>query len=252
MYFEMKNGLIIIEASINDQKGKFIFDTGLDGIIINGKANQKDQIFETIGGSMHAEEVNIKQLQVGNLIKTNIKAYQTDLSSVTNMLQTNISGMIGLSILNEMLISIDYDLQTLKLIPKVSHIDQVIAKKQSMKIVMQNDVPCIYLYHKGKSLLFALDTGAGNHFFDNSTLNLPIKKGESRDIISVGGKYKTEDSTSLSLTNENNFILALSFSLIDLTSINQQLDQPINGILSAKTLFKTQIFIDPASNLLFY
>jgi len=251
LYFELKNGLMIIDASVNDVRGKYIFDTGLEGIILDGEAQKTDQIFATIIGSVNAQKVNIKQIKIGNLIKNELTAFQSDLTNLSNFLQTQIKGMIGLSVLKEMLISIDYNSQTLKLIPKVSTFDQVLKNKRSMDIIMQSDVPCISLDVNGKPLLFALDTGAGIHFIDDDIIGFQTQISNHTTITSLGGESQGMEATTLSLS-ASKIEVDLEFLIINLDEINNQLEIPINGILSAKYLFEDQIFIDTSEKLLYY
>ena len=252
MYFEVSNGLILIDASINNQKGKYIFDTGLEGIIINGPAQRADEIFETVGGPVDAEKVKIDQLKVGNLIKSNLTAYQTDLSNVSSLMNTYVHGMIGLSVLEEVLVSIDYSTQTLKFIPKVPNINKVTDGMNHLNIIMQNDVPCIELKHNNESLLFALDTGAASHFLNENYADSPFTNSKAHKILAAGSTTISKGHIKLLLKNKADQAFNLSFKTINLSGINEQLDRPIHGILSIKKLFEGPFLIDTKLGLLYY
>ena len=252
LYFEIENGLIIIDATVNDVNGKFIFDTGLEGIILNGEANRADQIFETVGGAVKAQQVNIEKIKVGNLVKRNLTAYRSDLTAITNLINTQIHGMIGLSVMNEMLISIDYESRTMKLIPKVPFIKDIVRDKHSVPLIFQSEIPCIELVHDNTTMLFALDTGAGAHFIDGKSIKQEDVLQADIQVSSLSGLKKSSKAINMPMRVANNHLLDLDFKVLDFTEINNSLDKPINGILSVSQIFSSQIFIDPASGTLYF
>ena len=64
--FELINGLTIIEAEIDGVHGKYLLDTGSDGIIIDGETDSKNQnTIVSLGGESKSKTQELKLVRVG-------------------------------------------------------------------------------------------------------------------------------------------------------------------------------------------
>lgn len=252
LQFELVNGLLLLDLELNNESGTYIFDTGLDGIIINGAVNKSDQIFETLGGPIETEEIKLNHFKIGNLILTDQTAYRANLNSISKFIGKSIDGMIGMAVLDGMLISINYKNQSLKLFPKIKSLNQITKGKNKLDIIFQNDIPCIQFKNESQDLLFALDTGAGIHIIDKNITNDSNPTISKVNLVTISSLKDSRLETTFDLKDNNGAFFSLKFMLSDLSSINKHLDLPINGVISAKEMFKGQFLIDTKLGLLYY
>jgi len=113
--FDMVNGLIVIPINISGTKRNFIFDTGAHTIIdqsllsqISHQALGRTKTFDSNGQKKFLQTIQIDELHVGQVPFYNIVATTTDLQLLSNLNCLNISGIMGINLMNKGVWQIDY------------------------------------------------------------------------------------------------------------------------------------------------
>ena len=105
------NGHFYINARINGKKIRFLIDTGASDIMLTKKAANRvglviangasKRIYSTASGTSSGLEVNIEQMQIGNITLQNATAYVSQGNSSTNLLgQSFMNRLSGYSVEN--------------------------------------------------------------------------------------------------------------------------------------------------------
>lgn len=244
--FEVINGLIIVEAEIDNEVGNYIFDTGAEELILNKEEISGKTMFSSINGELATEEVDINLLRIGNLTHSRIKAYSADLGSMESYLNISLQGVIGCNLFIPRKVKIDFSSKEITL----SSTDDLTSDRESfVSFEMMDGVPVCPVSIDGKNYLFGFDTGATMHVIDESVI---LKINESIEQTGLD-TYVTSgigEKTIHEIWAINNFVIGNSnlnnahFLAQDLEEFNQSMERPITGVLSLTALNVDDIVID--------
>lgn len=244
--FEVINGLIIVEAEIDNEVGKYIFDTGAEELILNKEVRSGKTKFSSINGDIAVEEVNINLLKIGNLTHSKIKAYSADLGSMAAYLNISLHGVIGCNIFKQNKVKIDFESGLITLSTDKSILPTT---ANYVTFQMNDGVPVCPLIIDGKEYLFGFDTGATMHVIDNGIYDSLAQHFTDTGLdtyVSTGTGDKTINKImSLDAYNlGNQRIENTQFLLQDMKAFNQSMEQPIVGVLSLTALGAESIVLD--------
>lgn len=252
--FLVINGLIIIEAEIDNEKGNYIFDTGAEELILNKKVSSGKTMFSSINGDISSDEVNINLLKIGNLTHSTIKAYSADLGSMESYLNISLQGVIGSSVFMPRKIKIDFIASEIIL----SSTDDLIKGRETyVNFEMYDGVPVCPISVDGKDYLFGFDTGATMHVLDQKSksaiLELLTDTGLDTYVTTGTGEKTVNKIKSLqTFMLGNRSIDSAHFLLQDLSQFNQSMEKPISGVLSITALETDDIVIDLQNKIIYF
>jgi len=178
--FTMLEGMMVVEARVNQQIGNFIIDTGAPTLVLNEQPTNKNQSGgRGISENLAADEVTVAHFSWSGIQKKDVDAFKVDISHLEKVSGKNLAGIIGYDILKEVELLVDYQAQTVQLIPiktKSSVIKQPIAV---IPFTMQAHLPVIKVKIGKKKLRLALDTAS-----ETNILNQKIFKKLNQELIS--------------------------------------------------------------------
>jgi len=253
--FELLNGLIIINAEVNEVNGSFILDTGSDALLLNEKqSNHSKHSFSTVHGDISVGSKEVQTLKIGRIEHNNVKAYLTNLSSLENFTQTSLKGIIGGKFFVPNKIHIDYQSNLITISSEQTNMS-LLEFPHQMKFEVFNDVPCVQIKIGKHKHWFALDSGATSHFIDEKSLNELnqhfSKTGLSVNVLNAGNKSANNYRYRLDVLNLGDRRIQESlFVPQDLSSINSEMEIQLTGILSLSALDTKEILIDLEHKLL--
>ena len=244
--FEVINGMIIIQAEIDNEVGNYIFDTGAEELILNKKVDSSSTMFSSINGDIATEEVRINLLRIGKLTHNTLKAYTADLASMESYLNISLQGVIGCNLFLPRKIKIDFDSNEIIL---SSTNDLTIGRKDYVKFEMQDGVPVCSVSIGDVEYLFGFDTGATIHVIDENVLSKFNEHASDTGLdtyVSTGTGTKTINKIiSLDRMKIGNVkVEDGQFLLQDLNVFNESMNEPIAGVLSLTALECSNIVID--------
>ena len=123
--FHLVNGYILVEAKVNNIKGKFVFDTGtpLNFMLNNNLIPLDKDTFLTTGKTGSGQILEVYKSKIDHIKITNTELEFTNLQNITHTnfsfmqdsIASDILGTIGYKIMEDYVISIDYDRQIIKM-----------------------------------------------------------------------------------------------------------------------------------------
>ncbi len=247
--FVKSEGLMLIEATIDDESGYLIFDTGADALILNRNTNTSSVSFHTVNGDVAMSQTNVGFLSIGSISFLDIEAYTCDLSQLDTHADVKILGIIGTQLFSGELLHIDNDNNLIQVYPR-SYFNQLSRSayvKASIDVI--EDFVILPLTISGTSYNFILDTGASTSFIDHNLLE-PISSiielsSQSTNIITAGKDSYDTHKVKLSKAKLANLaILDLELGVSDFRSMSEEVGLQIHGILSLDQLPIRDILID--------
>jgi hypothetical protein len=225
--FENINGFVVVDASINGEFGKYIFDTGASVVYLNGIANKKDATIEGVNMNYNAEQTLVQNFSIGTLSLTQIEAYIIDLSFVEKLINIQVKGLIGGNILKDYVINLDYDENTISFYKDFSGANQIDLRNyfiETVSFVSEGSMPIIEATLNGTKVSFGIDTGASLSILNND----------------FGNIHSTLQEFKIGRIN----IKEIKFESQNLSNLNESLNTKINGILSPEILNVSKLIID--------
>jgi len=172
--------LFLIEASIDDQVGNLIFDTGASGLVLNKTYFRKYIGFErSTGGGVtgtfgKTTRIVVKRIDISSLYYEDVPADITDLGHIENRRGVKILGLFGINMIDNFEIVFDANNNELRLTridkqgDRISSNQPVIKFDFTQKIEMRQNIMLIKAKIGDKTLNFCLDTGAESNVISSS------------------------------------------------------------------------------------
>ena len=235
--FTMIEGMMLVEASMNQQRGNYIIDTGAPTLVINEKPTASGYTAgRGISKGLVTDEVIIKNFNWSGIFKTNIDAFKVDISHLEKVSGRPIAGIIGYDILKEVELLVDYQTQTVELIPinnKATNYQQPIAV---IPFSMQAHLPVIKVKIGKKKLRLALDTASESNIldakiFDKINADL-ISNPQVGEIQGVDQQIKQVKVATVAQTNVKDLPFDnMPYLFTDLSHLKSESDLYIDGLL---------------------
>ncbi|MDI9881371.1 aspartyl protease family protein [Flectobacillus longus] len=254
--FNMRNGLIFIEAELNGQKGYFQLDSGCPVVILNRQYASKIQgnpftSFSGLNGSMKDVRLsNVDNLKIGTIEISN----KTLVSSPMEKSEFPFLGLLGYEWMKDYVVTFDYknQLLTLEKSPKLTK------ALLSIPFSQERHIPIIPLTIHGKTYQLGIDCGANANVIYQPYSSAISPLLEEVMTENVGG---AEGSTQKSITGYlpeaklesllfKDMFMAMTENKINVDASHQL---PIQGLLGTPflQLYKTVINF-PTKTIAFY
>ncbi|MBK7337269.1 MAG: aspartyl protease family protein [Saprospirales bacterium] len=233
--FDIRAGLVLVEAVLEGSPGLFVIDTGAPGLILNQKPEGSEDLnARGVTGSMEVEEVRVEEFRVGSVRFSNLRAYKIDLSHLEERLQRKIDGLIGYDVLKEIEMVLDYPARTMTLLPLFGS-DLIAGRRgEYLDFSLVNHIPAVSGQLGKRDILLGLDTGAGANVL-NTSLGRPYRLKNGKVSKLRGANRNTRRSAVVQapvviegIEDSGN---PLDYWLMDLSQLHTDLDRPIDGVL---------------------
>lgn len=245
---DIAKGFIVTTAVIDGQRVNVILDSGAPGFILNEKyysADRKKGIQCTgINGSFNCGIHTIRSWEWLGAEDGKTKALVSDLAFLETVANRPIHAIIGLNMLADYYVSIDYDNQMITLQKKIP----VTLASSFSKINYVDHLPVISCRVNGQKKILALDTGsAANYLFNFDQKRISASQMNTTPVMVVGTDNR-EDlryriSLDLQMPEEETF-MTNSF-IVDLKDQGQQSPDAFDGILGQEFLMQYNLIIHP-------
>jgi hypothetical protein len=241
-------GYILTEATIEGQTVLVIFDTGAPGLVLNEKYYDADPASVIpctgINGSF---EANSHQVSQWSWLGTNHKktnALVADLSFIERSLNRKVHALIGLEMLNDYYVMIDYDLKTIAIEKELD--EKMIGHFSKFQYV--SHLPVMACKVNGTRKLLGLDTGsAGNYFFEYDQTSDENLLASASPILVIGTD-NTEDikyQVPMELEVPDCDINLTSTFIVDLQDAGYFQQAGFDGLLGQDFLQQYNLVIHP-------
>jgi len=169
--FTVVEGMILVEATMNQQKGNYIIDTGAPTLVLNEIPTQQGQIAgQGISQGIVTDEVMVEHFNWSGIAKENVNAFKVDISHLEAVSGETIAGIIGYDILKEVELFVDYAAQTVQVQPVKNTSTPSQQPLAVIPFTMQAHLPVIKVKVGKKKLRLALDTASETNILDDRFL----------------------------------------------------------------------------------
>jgi hypothetical protein len=245
---EIRNGFVVLSASVNGVEGRYILDSGAPGLIMNSKycrSQSASRELHGLHGQIKVRSVAEWRFQWNGFLSDGDQAMAIDLSYLEHSVKEKIDGLVGVDLFEGYYVMVDYANSTLQLwnsIPAMFRKSPYV----EFRMDMQSHVPVIILRHQNKDLKFAFDSGSAAHILNEGAINRLEKSATVLQPVSlIGADQKvvhTHEVSLAGLTTNGIALPATAFVLTDLTDMKSATQADIDGILG-QPLFKGRIVL---------
>lgn len=244
---EISKRLILVKAKLNKQKGYFLFDTGVSGLVLNqqhfnphNEYNFAHAITDISGKAAAVKHIPVKSFQLGKLSRRNFLAPQLNMDELEGMLGKKLLGLIGYQVVKAFEVIIDYDEKTLTLLDLdrdgLPSVAQLPPADYQFEFQLCRYLPVLKVsFANQQTLRLGLDSGSTLNLVNKSleTAFLPISRSQ-RTISFKGALSEIRDANYLLMENVaigNQVAWRFWKAAFEDLSHMHHLNMPIDGLL---------------------
>jgi len=253
--FQLIDGMILVEASVNGREGLFILDTGAPALILN-RAGEPDNSYEKVrglgltGGSFELSTLAIEELKIGDISRNRFKGYAMDIGHLEKDTGKSLLGLIGYDFFRDYELLIDYGRQELFFLklPK-SALHRSARPLADLHFEMIEHLPVIKVIINGQELRFGLDTGSEVNIMDDRWTELLSLIANNtpphRELQGVGKSILQAAYTEgLDLVAGGMKFEGMGFHFSNLSHLTSRDGRQLDGILGYPFFARTRISIN--------
>lgn len=197
--FSIENGLIILPVTVEGKRLNFIFDSGMNSIIIfdkrdikNWKTRQKNKVtFSGLGGNKIVRGIRFDGLSVNmpNIRGKGLSLVATTYTTLPNNFENiKINGVFGYQLLSKFIVQIDYKNNIITLIQPEYFVSPLDASQLDLTIVNTKPyIKCpVIIDEKKFNLNLLVDTGAGTPMIVNANSIPGTNLNGSAKMVGIG------------------------------------------------------------------
>lgn len=246
--FKLLQGIILVQATVNDEQGYLAFDTGAMQTAlhkkyfsdIQGKELEIAKFSEGIKSDT-ATEITIRKLSFSNVTLTDCNVILMDLSYVEDTLAAfdpslRLLGTMGIDIIHNFSVMIDYEKNKITLNPSPS----CGFNKFTCVPLRMEALPVVEIEINGEQYNFVLDTGANTCLLGTALQNrFPVRPmDDTPNVFTI---------PSVSLQNRPYSDIVSVFT--DISAIQKKV--PVDGVIGYHILSPQRVYLDFSSQKLY-
>lgn len=162
--FKRVGNLIMLEATVDDEMGYFILDTGAPYLVLNNtyfRDYPQLELYASVGATGEGKstfKTKVESVYLRSLKYENLQADVTDLSEIENARRVKILGLLGLGLFKHLVFKIDYTNNNVQFfdVSKFQQPDNFTLHPFKLR----NNVMSVNGFVNDEKLQFAIDTGA--------------------------------------------------------------------------------------------
>jgi len=240
IYFETQNGLMLVQATLDNQSGTFILDTGSPTLVLNDRhftGKSSDWRANGLNGKVAVQEFCVKKWRWGQINRRNFKAVVANLQHLEQALQRPILGLIGYEMIRKHELYFDYKNRIIRQYnAKRSVLHESAVPSAVIPFDLKYHLPVVQVVIGEKLFRFGLDSGA-----ETNVLHLQKASQLTEDafhnirtvsVQDLGSHVKrtTAAIVKCTLIEENRFV-DMKYVFADLSSLRQAYNLSIDGLL---------------------
>lgn len=235
--FELFDRMIVIDAKLNGNLGKYILDTGSPILILNQAPQKSSAELSGISGEGKGELLKVKNFQWAGTSSKEVDAVAFDMSNLEKALGHKINGLIGQNLFKNYELFLDISHRKIQLFKAHrSKLHKTKKYKKKISFSMKSHIPIITVKIDGKKYKFGIDTGAEvnilNKNLKNKLKNSTLHNFKSSNLHGLGGTTQIVESAELiNFKIKGEDFKNYEFLLTDLSSFEEKYGQKLDGIL---------------------
>jgi hypothetical protein len=169
--FELRNGFVIISATLDGDTGHYILDSGAPGLVLNSRRfdlNGTSVELAGVGGSMTGKEVSGHNFTWKSVELDGIDAITIDLGYLEDAVGLDIAGLIGMDVFKGHDILIDYASRHVFIGDHECCSQADVDGFVKLPIVKNDHILTVKMSYRGSELLFGIDTGSKSNLLSKA------------------------------------------------------------------------------------
>ena len=259
--FKLVDGIIIVEANLNNEVHNFIFDTGSPQLVLNRSVidTTSDKNISVKGVAFQGKlndisMTKIDKFQFGLFNEENFSAIALDLPLISKEIDMEIAGLIGYNEIKDYEIVIDYENKEMygfKLDNKGEVLKKIHLgnKNRIIDFEMIQHLPIVKVSDLNRNIYdFAIDSGAAINLIDQKlqeSMKHYYKKTGVDTLRSVENQQKEIEIGEIFRMKVGNYWFEnMRTTFSDLSSFSNEYDLKIDGIIGYEFLHQNKIAIN--------
>ncbi len=238
MNFLVREGIILVEARVDQKKGLFIFDTGAPCLVLNAaQFSVRESDAQLIGpnAKIPTQEKRVKAFEWGCIEKKYFLAIAIDLSHLERALDTPILGLIGFDVMRRNEILIDFERQKLVQYPsRRSGLHENGTPNVVIPFQLSNHLPIVRAEIEEIVLNLAFDSASETNMLDFSYKERLSEETDPKFIIFRGADQRDLLVTAVNISSThimNETFKDMEYLFIDVRKIRAIGHPQFDGLL---------------------
>lgn len=243
----VQKGLILTEARIEGQQVLVILDSGAPGLVLHEKYFQTDDsspvICTGVNGSFECKSRTVDHWEWLGTTHRKTDALVSDLTFLEKALHKKIHALIGLSVVEDYYVTIDYDQNMISLSRETGDLP----KSAFSRFQYVQHLPVIACDVDGEKKILGLDTGAEANYLFGYRPDAEVDLRANASPVMVVGTDNTHDmkyQLSMDVSLQDGSSIPSSF-VVDLDDEGHFRHSAFDGILGQAFLSNFNIIIHP-------
>jgi hypothetical protein len=252
--FMLDRNQIWLKATVENQLGYFILDTGAPTLLLDHRSDPTEKkdtesAGTGISGNVSLIPHRVSSFSLGGQERGGQEAYLIDLSAFEKRSGNELLGMIGYEQLKDFELLIDCANRELSFFPaRRNELHRTEEPVLTLRFDYESHLPILTLRNGKQKLRFAIDTGAGVNLISDEhgrTIKGLLEESNTVNVAGLDGSHEELAYASLPALKLGDFSLAeVPFVRCDLSEL-QPLEGPaIDGIIGPRLLRQFRISIN--------
>ncbi len=238
--FAVREGLILVTATVDGQPGTFIFDTGAPTLILNSrvfKGHPSEWTAEGVNGQVHIQEKVIKRFEWGNISKRRFHAVVSDLTHLEKALRHPLMGLIGYEVIRSQEICLDYETQQIiQYKTKMAGLHRYQKPREILDFELFAHLPVITAEIDQHQLRLGLDTGTEANLLGTNPkaklIRQNLNKTRTEELRGMNHRVDEIQATIVRYTSiDQNTFENMKYIFTDLSHLQRNNQEAIDGLL---------------------
>lgn len=252
--FKLVGQSMFVQATINDQTGTFLFDTGASDLILNSAYfTGLDEQSEVVG--LYGEVISVKHFLAHQIVLSGTSvakdiALVLDLSAMEKAKKMPIAGILGYSVLKDYELQIDFDSLQIMLFSLKSNgrreQESPYSSSDAYDFKMSGHIPYLVVRLGDKTIRMGIDSGSERNILQSDMLE--AENFEPTGQINLAGlspKVKRQEKGYVKSLRIGDVSLdKLEVVLADFKEVSQELPVQLHGILGVQFLRQYKVAIN--------
>jgi hypothetical protein len=197
--FEMVSGVMLVQATVNGQQGKYILDTGAPELMVFQEAQpplEGEVIVNHINSQREGFRLYIEQFQMADIQASDFWGLQVENPQWS---QRNVLGLVGYDLIRDYTMIIDYPNRTIFLVnDQLDRLSDQWSIAETSRISLSGHFPIVKVRLDGRTYRFALDTGSEANFIFNQKRKIKADTPRYFHQIKLNGNEVEVESQTFS------------------------------------------------------
>lgn len=169
--FDLVRGMIVMQAQMDQQTGRFILDTGAPLMVVNDEPQEVSRTAASFHQEIQVGETRINSFNWAGTEEKSLEALVLDISHLESAFGRSLQGMIGYNALKRYEVFFDYENQfVLRCDPRKNSLHRNSDPLYSIPFQLYDHLPVIIVQVGNRKLRLGLDTGACANLIDKKVL----------------------------------------------------------------------------------